>query len=121
MFRKSCEAIIISCIDFRIQEFIEKWAHERFGPMNYDHVAVAGGVFDLYTILRQVALAKDLHHIKYVVLMNHEDCGAYGHGVSKTRHNHDLKEAAKVIGALNERLRVEGYYIRLTGKFDQVV
>lgn len=72
-----CSTLLVSCIDFRIQRIVEEWARERLGERQYDRVAVAGGVKDLPSILKQIDLSVKLHNIKKVVLMNHEDCGAY--------------------------------------------
>lgn len=65
----SCNAAIVTCIDFRFQPFINQWITKNFQPKTYDWIAFAGGVFNLETILEQIAISHRLHHIKKVVLM----------------------------------------------------
>lgn len=115
MFAHICDAIVITCIDFRIQPFVEQWLNKNFGERNYDHVSLAGGVYDFYTILRQVEISNNLHKVKKVVLINHEDCGAYGAEGSFERHLKDLAEAERKIESLFPHLDVETYFLHLDG------
>lgn len=119
-YRPDCTAVVISCIDYRFQEFIEQWLSKEHLDNHFDRVAVAGGVFDFYTILKQIEIAHSLHHVKKVVLINHEDCGAYGKDSTHERHTHDLSEAKRKISALFPRLEVHTYYLHLDGMFEHV-
>jgi carbonic anhydrase len=109
------DAIVVHCIDFRFQKYLDPWLHEHFGHDNYDRVSLAGGVFDFYTILKQIEISDRLHKIKKVILVNHEDCGAYGDQGTPERHARDLHEAERKIEALFPHLDVEIYYMHLTG------
>ena len=79
----SCEAVVVHCIDFRFQKAISEFLGKKF-PGGYDRIAVAGGVKDLVengehsAIFRNLKISFDLHHPKTIVLIQHEDCGAYG-------------------------------------------
>jgi carbonic anhydrase len=115
MTEHTCQAIVIHCIDFRLQKSLNDWLGRRFGLSDYDRVSLAGGVYDFYTILRQVEISDRLHKIKKVILINHEDCGAYGDEGTPERHAHDLREAERKIEALFPHLDVEIYYMHLTG------
>jgi len=84
-------AIVVHCIDFRLQKYLDPWLQQRFGHGNYDRVSLAGAVFDFYAILRQVEISNRLHKIKKVILINHEDCGAYGEEGNYERHKTDLE------------------------------
>lgn len=116
----NAQAIIITCIDFRFQEYITKWIEDHFEEKTYDRVAFAGGVYDLETILKQVSIADRLHHIKKVVFINHEDCGAYGEEGTYDRHAHDLEQAGKEVKEKFPNLGVETYYLHLDGIFEQI-
>jgi carbonic anhydrase len=118
--RQGCTAIVISCIDYRFQEFIDEWLQSNHLEHQFDRVALAGGVFDFYTILKQIEIANNLHHIQKVVLINHEDCGAYGADSTYERHTHDLVEAERKIEALFPKLDVEIYYLHLDGTFEHL-
>jgi carbonic anhydrase len=114
------DAIVVHCIDFRFQKYLDLWLLGRFGHDNYDRVSLAGGVFDFYTILKQVETSNRLHKIKKVILINHEDCGAYGEAGSYKRHKSDLEEAERKIEALFPDLDVETYYLHLDGRFEKM-
>lgn len=118
--KHDCSAIVISCIDFRFQDFIEEWLHDNHREHDHDRVSIAGGVYDFYTILKQVEISDRLHHIKTVILMNHEDCGAYGETGTYELHKHDLEEAERKIEAIFPHLNVITYYIHLDGTFEEV-
>lgn len=112
-----CDSIVISCIDFRFQPYIENWINKNLGKKNYDRVSLAGGVFDFYTVLKQVEISNKLHQVKKVILLNHEDCGAYGKEGNFNRHKSDLIEAERKIEAIFPDLDVETYYVKLDGTF----
>jgi carbonic anhydrase len=102
----NCEAIVVTCIDYRFQKSIHDWLTTRVGFNNYDRVSLAGGVFDLPAVLKQVEISDRLHQIKRVVLINHEDCGAYGEASAPERHAADLRAAAQQIRSVFPHLKV---------------
>src|SRR3989344_6979785 len=97
MENHKAEAIIITCIDFRFQEYINNWITENFKPKTFDRGAFAGASKSLATILSQIEVAERLHQIKKAVLINHEDCGAYGEEGHVDHHVRDLHHAEKTI------------------------
>ncbi len=116
----SCEAVIVTCIDFRFQSFINSWIAEQFKPKTYDRVAWAGGVKDQDGILKQIEISEKLHHIKKVVLINHEDCGAYGAEGTAEKHAEDLIDTASKIEAQYPDLEIDLYYLHLDGTFENI-
>lgn len=121
MSEHSCEAAIVTCIDFRFQEAINKWIDQKFKPGTFDRVAIAGGVYDADYIKKQLEISHRLHHIKEVILMNHEDCGAYGEAGTAERHSHDLRAMGEDIKKTYPELKVEGYYLHLNGTPEMVI
>lgn len=113
----TCEAVIVTCIDFRFQEYINNWIRENFPPGTFDRVAIAGGVFDFDYILKQVEISRRLHHIKKVILINHEDCGAYGEAGTPEKHAEDLKNATGKIKSQYPDLAVDTYLLTLNNRF----
>lgn len=113
----NAKAIIITCIDFRLQETINNWISQNFAPKTFDRVAWAGGVKNLEDILSQIEIAKRLHHIKKVILINHEDCGAYGEKGTEEKHAQDLQNAKEKILLKFPDLAVDTYYLKLDGTF----
>lgn len=116
----SCEAVVVTCIDYRLQKAIDNWISENFAPKTFDRVALAGGTKNLDIIMGQIEITERLHHIKKVILINHEDCGAYGEAGTPEKHAQDLKNAATQIKQQYPDLAVESYYLHLTGTFEEV-
>lgn len=115
-----CTTIVITCIDFRFQDLIENWLKEKFPPKSYDRVALGGGVKNLDTVLSQIDIAVKLHHIKKVVLINHEECGAYGAESIPQKHQQDLQKAKAEIKKQYPNLQVEIYYLKKDGTFENI-
>lgn len=120
MGNHKAESIIVTCIDFRLQEAINNWIAQNFAPKTFDRVSLAGGVKNLDQILTQIEIAKRLHHIKKVVLINHEDCGAYGEEGAEEKHAQDLRDAKSKIKEQFPDLEVETYYLKLEGTFQNL-
>lgn len=117
----NCESVVITCIDFRFQEYIDKWISENLTPKSFDRVAFAGGVKNLEIILGQIEISKRLHNIKKVFLVNHEDCGAYGETGTHEKHAEDLNNATKEIKEKFPDLEVKTYFLQLDGTFELIV
>ena len=115
-----CEALVVHCIDYRLQGYLNKWLESNLPIQGYDRGAIAGGVHDVFYVIRQVDVAVRLHKIAKVVLINHEDCGAYGAEGNYQRHKTDLEEAGRKIEALFPKLDVETYYLHLDGRFEKM-
>lgn len=116
----NCDVLVVHCMDFRLQKYLNDWCEQTFKSGNYDRVGVAGGVNDIYLTLKHVELSSRLHNIKKVVLVNHEDCGAYGAAGTYERHKADLAETEHKIQALFLHLVIEKYYLHLDGTFERV-
>jgi len=120
MSEKRAKALIATCIDYRLQDDIDKWISENFESETFDRVSIAGDVKALDVIINQVKVANDLHHIEKVVLINHEDCGAYGKDGTPEKHATDLKTAKEKINSLYPDLEVNLYYLHLNGEFEKI-
>lgn len=114
------DAIVITCIDFRFQEYIDEWLKTNFTKYLFDRVGLAGGIFDFYTVLKQIEISNRLHQIKKVVLINHEDCGAYGKEGNFKRHKQDLIDAERKIEAIFPHLDVATFYLTMKGEFKEI-
>lgn len=114
------DALVVSCIDFRFQKFIRKWLDKNFDNKTYDYVGYAGASKDLKTIMMQLDISVRLHYISQVVIIHHEDCGAYGKESTHEKHSKDLQKTKTVINAIYPDLKVDLYYLHLDGKFEVV-
>ena len=115
-----CDALVVHCMDYRLQKFLNPWILQRFGADNFDIISLAGGVHDYEMVLKYVQLAVQVHSIKQVVLINHEDCRAYGRDGTYKRHKYDLMDAEHKIEALFSDLEVETFYLHLDGTFELI-
>jgi len=93
----TCDAIVICCIDFRFQKFIRRWTNKNLKGKTFDLVGFAGATKNLKTVLKQIDISVRLHHIEKVILIHHEECGAYGEESTPGRHAKDLKKAKTAI------------------------
>lgn len=116
-----CETLVVHCIDYRLQEFLNKWLAINLPTQSYDRVAIAGGVNDVFYVIRQVDVAVRLHSIERVIFINHEDCGAYGDTGNYELHKADLEGAKRKIKALFPALNVKTYYLHLDGEFEETL
>ena len=115
-----CDALVVHCMDYRLQKHLHPWIMSRFGPDNFDIISLAGSVHDYEMVLKYVQLAVQIHSIKTVTLINHEDCRAYGREGTYTRHKHDLRDVKHKLEVLFPHLQVETFYLHLNGLFEKV-
>jgi len=128
------KALVLSCIDFRFIEAEQQFLQLQQLDHAYDWVALAGASLALTgfphaaeaeTFWDQLALSKTLHQIEKVVIVDHQDCGAYGSKFSaeihdnleleKELHTHYLSQAYVAIKQRYPDLNVELYFAQLAG------
>lgn len=114
-----CEALVVHCMDYRLQSYINQWLEVTLPKGSYDRAVMAGGVFDIYDVIRQVDISARLHGIKTVILINHQDCGMYGPGGTEEYHEAELDKAEDKIRRLFPHLEVDTYYLSLDGNFEK--
>ena len=83
------EILLLTCMDFRFFEKISRFMKRRGLAGDYDHVILAGAALGAVvkeepadpawhqTFLDHLGLARKLHNIKGVIVLEHRDCGAY--------------------------------------------
>lgn len=118
-----CQALVISCIDFRFQEHLKEFLNKKHFQ-NYDLVSVAGSAKNLVAskksaefLLSQVLISYNLHQVKNIYLINHQNCGAYGTTLvtgsvkEKAIHSRDLKKARRIISKKLPELQVKLFFM----------
>lgn len=81
-----CPLAIIKCVDFRFRESDQEFVTKGLGYDHYDLYAWPGAAKDVLNgngfkksfAEKVVAVSKNLHHVKKLLLLWHHDCGAYG-------------------------------------------
>lgn len=80
------DALLLSCMDLRLMDDIERYMSGRGMRDKYDHIVLAGAslgaVTEKYpawnkTFWEHLDIAIKLHQISNVIVMDHRDCGAY--------------------------------------------
>ena len=115
-----CDALVVHCMDYRLQKFLQPWITVRYGYDNFDIISLAGSVHDYEMVLKYVQLAVQIHTFNTVCLINHEDCRAYGREGTYKRHRQDLLSTGSKLHALFPDLRVETFYLHLDGIFESI-
>ncbi len=115
-----CDALIVSCIDFRFIHFIRDFTDTVLAGMTFDEVGYAGATKDWDVVMEEVDISERLHGPRQLVLINHEDCGAYGEDGTPERHASDLRRARDAVLAKYPDIRVDLYYLHLDGRFEPV-
>jgi carbonic anhydrase len=133
------EALLLSCMDFRLMDDIVNYMERRKLTNKYDHVILAGASLgaqtDKYpawgkTFWEHLDVAIQLHHIHKVLVLDHRDCGAYKVILGKdfaqdprnetAAHAAQLKSLEKALLAKYPKLGVELLLMDLTGKVEQI-
>src|SRR6185436_4802883 len=131
----STDALLLSCMDYRLTEATERYMSGRGMRGKYDHVILAGAslgaVTDKFpdwgrTFFEHLDVAIQLHQIHQVMVMDHRDCGAYktilGQDLAANRaretdvHAQQLRALRTEIKKRHKELDVELLIMALDGK-----
>jgi hypothetical protein len=116
----TCDALVVRCIDFRFIHYIRSFTDRELAGKTYDVVGYAGAAKDWSQVMKEVEISERLHGPKQLVLINHEDCGAYGTDGTPERHAADLRKAREAVLAEFPDVQVDLYYLHLDGTFEPV-
>ena len=115
-----CDMAVITCIDFRFQKMITDWLAENYSGKTFDRISIAGSSKNLDFVIKQIDISVALHHIKEVLVIHHEECGAYGLESTLEKHTQDLQKTKTEILKKYPELSVSLYYLQLDGKFQKI-
>lgn len=80
----SCDAVVLSCIDFRFWKETAEFVEKELGINSFDFPSLPGAAKAINEsnsndlAMSCISVPCDLHHVKKIVIVNHQDCGAYG-------------------------------------------
>lgn len=131
------EALLLSCMDYRLMDDVERYMAGRGLQNKYDHVVLAGAslgaITDKFpawnqTFWQHLDIAIQLHAIRRVIVMDHRDCGAYKvilgaeHAkdpeTEKTAHFQQLSKLRGLIKDKHPKLEIEILLMGLDGKVE---
>lgn len=107
------KALILHCIDFRFQQPIQKFLADKGLLGLADIVSLAGSAknfvnpampSDREFLMRQVDISVKLHEIEKILIVNHQDCGAYGGSKSFANFEHEEREYKEDMKALKQAI-----------------
>lgn len=133
------EALLLSCMDYRLLDEIDRYMTSRGLRNKYDHVILAGAslgvVTDEYpawgeTFWEHLDVSIKLHNIHRVIVLDHRDCGAYklllkedlagDRGKESLAHAKPMRELRRQIGEKHPHLAVELLLMRLDGGVEAI-
>jgi carbonic anhydrase len=117
------QAIIQTCIDFRFREPLNKFIEEELNLHSVDIKTDGGGVKKIFEegpirdwIFANYEIAFDLHGVERVILINHQDCGAYGGSKAHPNeqaeidaHEIQLRHSVSIVRAKYPNKQIDAY------------
>ena len=130
----TAKALVITCMDFRLIDDAVYFLNGRGYNNNYDEIVLAGASLGYNqtkyecwkkTVDDHIGLARKLHHIKEVIVIDHMDCGAYKLFYGKTKlarkeeielHRENFEKFEELITSTYPDLTVSCYLMDIDGK-----
>lgn len=133
------EALLLSCMDYRLIDDIVQYMDGRGLTDQYDHIILAGASLGAVTrdfkdwnktFWEHLKISIDLHHINQVILLDHRDCGAYkvllkadfakDPVLEQRIHGKYLRDLEKAVRKNYPKLEVETLLMNLDGTVQTV-
>lgn len=116
----SISALAIHCIDYRFVEKQRDFFLEKGLEGNYDLIAYPGASKEVETLSDAISVSIRLHNPSKILILDHEDCGAFGENNSFDDHKNSLEKAKKFLEEKFPNISVELYLSQLDGKVAQI-
>jgi Putative carbonic anhydrase len=131
------DALLLTCIDYRLPGKIARYMEGRGFAANYDHVVLAGAALGATTPLfphwgrtfrEHLDLAIRLHSIRRVIILDHRECGSYrvifgtdlAGDEEKAQHARELHRLAGEIRSAYPAIEVETLLMSLDGRVEEI-
>jgi carbonic anhydrase len=136
---------VLSCIDYRVMDSTIELLKQDCCVDAFDHTVLAGASLGYNqtdyiswkkTFIDHIDLAIQLHHIKKIVVVDHDDCGAYRlfyphlNDDNKCERKHHIKNIKKFIKHMKKfikhmkkmypNMHYSGYLLSLDGSFEKI-
>ena len=129
----TAKALVITCMDFRLIDDAVYFLNSNGYNNNYDELILAGASLGYNqtkyetwrkTVDDHINLAKKLHHIKKIIVIDHMDCGAYKLFYDKSKisredeikfHIENFNKFKKLIYESYPDLEVSTYLMNIDG------
>jgi carbonic anhydrase len=133
------EALVLTCMDYRLVDDSVRFFDGLHLTNEYDQVSLAGASLAAVSpkfpssntaFWDHVQIAKTLHHIKKVIVLDHRDCGAYKvafgekfadeHSAETDQHKSVMVEFRAALAKRHSDLESEYYLLALDGKAEKI-
>lgn len=133
------KALVLSCIDYRFISIEQNFLKQQNLAGKYDWLSLAGASLalsdfpstaDTQTFWEQLELSVQLHNIEKVIILDHQDCGAYATKIDpllsqnplreKQIHRQYLLQASQAITKVYPSMQVELYWAKLNGNVEKI-
>ena len=129
----SAKAFVIYCMDFRLLDDVVYFLDKKGYNNNYDGFILAGAslgyIQKKYSYWKKIAdqhirLAKKLHKINEIIVIDHMDCGAYKLFYNKKNistneeiklHKNNFKKFKKIMRKLYPNIKISTYLMNIDG------
>ena len=123
----ACEAVVLCCIDFRFWKETVEFVEKELGIKSFDFPSLPGAAKAVNesaegdAVSQCISVPIELHHAQKIVIVNHQDCGAYGGSkkfagdreAEKKFHTDELKKAKEKLLAKYPDKEIILVYARL--------
>lgn len=131
----TCEAVVLTCIDFRFWRQTLEFIDKELGIKSFDFPSLPGAAKainecagDNNISMQCVSVPCDLHQAKKLVIVNHQDCGAYGGSkvfnggetAEENFHRAELIKAKTKILAKHPNLQIILLYAKLADNGENI-
>ena len=136
----TAEALLLTCMDFRLMDEIERYMSARGLRDRYVHVILSGASLGAVsekhpawkqTFWEHLGIAAELHGIRRVIVMDHRDCDAYQQELGeehpkdakaeKQAHTIELRKLKDQIREKYPEIEVEMRLMALGGRVEAIV
>jgi carbonic anhydrase len=133
------EALALTCIDYRLVDDAVRFFDGLHLTNEYDQVSLAGASLAAVSakfpasndaFWSHVEIAKTLHHIKKVMVLDHRDCGAYKvafadkfaaeHDAETAQHKSVMETFKAALAKKHPDLESEFYLMALDGTAEKI-
>lgn len=110
-----CEAVVLCCIDFRFWKETVNFIENKLGIKSFDFPSLPGSAKAINEsqegdiVSQCIGVPVELHHVKKIIIINHEDCGAYG-GSKKFAGNTDAEQEFHISELQKAKEKLVGKY-----------
>lgn len=123
MTKHTCSTLLIRCSDHRFNVHLNALLQSlNIDPngTDYDVLSLPGASKERDTVYEAVRTLITLHEIQHIIIVHHEDCGAYGANYRQSLQETAARIAARTINEDYPHMKVECFFLYLDGKVSRI-